>query len=156
MASVSWTSSYGINVGAQAGCEKPLPTIYNNTIVNSRESAIYVASNVSPGFVRDNIAAGTRANPVIAVPSFVDLVNNRVGSVSQMEFVDPGRLNFRLKIGSPARNEGTNDFPPIDYADVTRPKEGAGDQGAYEGQRLLGEITRRSQREQAQRAALPE
>ena len=28
--------SYGINVGAQAGREKPVPRIYNNTIVNSR------------------------------------------------------------------------------------------------------------------------
>ena len=60
-------------------------------------------------------------------------MNNRVGSVSQMEFVDPSRLNFRLKIGSPARNEGTNQFPPTDYADVARPKEGAADQGAFEG-----------------------
>ena len=42
------------------GLRKPVPLIYNNTIVNSRESAINVASNVGPGFVRDNIAAGTR------------------------------------------------------------------------------------------------
>ena len=85
------------------------------------------------GFVRDNIVAGTGSNPVIAVPGFVDVINNRVGSVSQMEFVDPARLNFRLKVGSPARNAATNDFPPNDYADVTRPKDGAADQGAFEG-----------------------
>jgi hypothetical protein len=50
-----------------------------------------------------------------------------------MEFVDPGRMNFRLKIGSPARNEATNGFPQTDHADVPRPKEGAADQGAFEG-----------------------
>ncbi len=126
-------NSYGISAGAQAGCEKPVPFIYNNTIVNSRQSAIYLATNVGPGFVRDNIAAGTGGNPVIKAPKFVDLTNNRVGSVAQMEFVDPVRKNFRLKVSSPARNEGTNGFPPIDYADVKRPKDGAGDQGAYEG-----------------------
>ena len=54
-------SSYGISVGAQAGCEKPVPFIYNNTIVNSRQSAINVSGNVGAGFVRDNIVAGRAA-----------------------------------------------------------------------------------------------
>jgi hypothetical protein len=125
--------SFGISVGAQSGKEKPVPQIYNNTIVNSRQSAIKVTAQVKAGFVRDNIAAGTARNPVISAPSHVDLLNNRIGSVSQMGFVDPGRGNFRLQVGSPARNEATNGFPPTDHGDVPRPKEGAADQGAFEG-----------------------
>lgn len=125
--------SYGISVGAQAGVEKPIPLVYHNTIINSRRSAINVTSDAGSGYVRDNLAAGTASNPVISAPKHVDLVNNRVGSVAQMEFVDPSRNDFRLKIGSPARNEATNGFPPTDHADVARPKEGAADQGAFEG-----------------------
>lgn len=125
--------SFGISVGAQAGREKPLPNIYNNTIVDSRRSAINVTRDAGSGIVRDNIAAGTGSNPVISAPGHVDLLNNRVGSVAQMEFVDPIRRDFRLKVGSPARNEATNGFPPTDHSDVARPKEGAADQGAFEG-----------------------
>jgi hypothetical protein len=124
-------NSSGISVGAQDGREKPVPFIYNNTIVNARGRAIDVTRNVGRGVVRDNIAAGSGA--FISVPGIVNLVNNRVGSVSQMEFVNSNGKNFRLKIGSPARNEGTNDYPPTDHADTQRPKEGAADQGAYEG-----------------------
>jgi hypothetical protein len=125
--------SYGINVGAENDVEKPVPHIYSNTIVNSRQGAVNMNRNVGKGFVRDNIAAGSGSNPVIAVPDFVDVINNRVGGISQIEFVDPGRKNFRLKVGSPARNSATNNFPPNDFADVTRPKDGAADQGAFEG-----------------------
>jgi hypothetical protein len=130
----SMSSSFGINIGAQNGVEKPIPFIYNNTIVNSRQRGINALQNVgSGGVVRDNIIAGSGGNPVISVIGSLNLLNNRIGSVSEMQFVDPSRMNFRLKTGSPARNEGTNEFPPTDHADVSRPKEGAADQGAFEG-----------------------
>jgi hypothetical protein len=125
--------SFGINVGAQSGCEKPLPFIYSNTVVNPRLGGINVSSDAGAGYIRDNIVAGAGSNPVIKAPSFVVLINNRIGTVSQFEFVDPGDLNFRLKADSPARNEGSNAFPDKDFDDVTRPKDGAADQGAYEG-----------------------
>jgi hypothetical protein len=125
--------SYGISVGAQDGCEKPIPEVYNNTIVNARQGAINVTSNVLAGFVRDNIAAGSGSNPVISAPGIINLINNRIGSVSQMGFVNPGGRNFRLTVGSPARNEGSNDYPPNDHDNVSRPKDGAADQGAFEG-----------------------
>ena len=125
--------SYGISIGAQDGCEKPFPNVYNNTIVNSRHGAISIGSNTGAGLVRDNIAAGSGGNPVITAPGFVKLVNNRSGAVSQMEFIDPTRKQFRLKISSPARNEGSTDFPPTDFDDVKRPRDGAPDQGAFEG-----------------------
>ncbi len=38
--------SNGINVGAQDGCEEPIPTIYSNTIVNSRQGGINVDNNI--------------------------------------------------------------------------------------------------------------
>ncbi len=126
-------SSFGISVGAQDGCEKPIPYIYNNTIVDSRESAISLSSNVGGGFVRDNIVAGTGSNPTIIVPGFVELLNNRVGVVSQMGFVDSGLQNFRLSVSSPAWNQGSSIFPPTDFDEVARPKDGAPDQGAFEG-----------------------
>jgi hypothetical protein len=125
--------SYGISVGAQDGREKPIPHVYSNTIVNSREGAINLTKNVGSGFVRDNIAAGAGSNPVISAPGNVQLINNRIGSISQMGFVNPGGRNFRLTVGSPARNEGSNDYPPNDHDNVSRPKDGAADQGAFEG-----------------------
>ncbi len=125
--------STGINIGGQDGLEKPVPLVYHNTIVSPRQGAIELANNVLAGVVRDNIVAGAGGNPVIKTPGIVDQINNRIGTVSQMLFADPVRRNFRLKVGSPARNEGSNVFPPIDFDDVTRPKDGAPDQGAFEG-----------------------
>ena len=125
--------SFGIRVGAQDGCEEPMPNVYSNTIVDSRQSAISLNGNVGAGLLRDNIIAGAGSNPVIIAPGFVKLINNHVGSISQLAFVDAGRGNFRLKVNSPARNEGSSDFPPTDFDDVKRPKDGAPDQGAYEG-----------------------
>jgi len=125
-------NSYGINVGAQDGCEKPIPYVYNNTIVDSRQTAINLGSNVgSGGYVRDNLIAGLESNAIRPSGS-TKLINNLVGSVAQMDFVDPGRLNFRLTKNSPARNQGSNAFPQIDFDNVTRPKEGTADQGAFE------------------------
>ena len=71
--------SFGISVGAQAGTEKPIPSIYNNTIVDSRRSAISVTRDAAAGVVRDNIAAGTGSNPVISVPGHVELAEQSHG-----------------------------------------------------------------------------
>ncbi|MGH8252317.1 MAG: choice-of-anchor Q domain-containing protein [Steroidobacteraceae bacterium] len=125
--------SYGISIGAQNGCEKPVPSVYNNTIVNSRQGGIHLTSNVGTGFVRDNVVAGSGSNPVIAAPGFVQLLNNSIGAVTQMAFVDAIRLNFRLSVNSPGWNQGGNPFPKTDFNDVARPKHGAPDQGAFEG-----------------------
>ena len=125
-------NSYGISVGAQDGCEKPVPFIYNNTIVNSRQSAVNISGNAGSGFVRDNLIAGTGGNPVIAVPSSVALINNLVGAVTQMAFVDSLRSNFRLTLNSPARNQGSYVFPAKDFDDHARPQGTAADQGAFE------------------------
>lgn len=127
------SASFGITVGAQNGLEKPIPFIYNNTIVNPLRRGINVTSNVGAGYVRDNIVAGSGGNPVIKVPGIVKLINNRVGPISQMGFVDPARKNYRLNIRSPARNQGSNVFPDTDFDNVPRPKEGSADQGAFEG-----------------------
>jgi hypothetical protein len=126
-------NSYGIHVGAQPGCEKPVPNIYNNTVVNPRRSGIHVTDDAGAGIVRDNIVAGAGSNPIIVVPNYVRLINNRVGTVTQMAFKDAQRQNFRLTVNSPARNQGGDDFPNKDFDDVTRPKDGAADQGAFEG-----------------------
>jgi hypothetical protein len=125
-------NSYGINVGAADGCEKPVPTIYNNTIVEARESAIRLTRNVGNGIVRDNIVASAGSNP-ISVPANIALANNEIGSVAEMAFVDAGQRDFRLTSGSPGRNSGGSGFPQTDYDDVARPQDGAPDVGAFEG-----------------------
>jgi Right handed beta helix region len=125
--------SHGIGVGAEDGVEKPVPYIYNNTIVNARQGAIALNSNVGKGLVRDNVSAGAGSNPVIVAPGFITLNNNSVGTVSQMSFVNAGSKNFRLSTNSPAWNEGSNDSPPTDFDDIKRPKDGAPDRGAFEG-----------------------
>lgn len=125
--------SFGIRVGAQAGCEKPIPYIYNNSIIDSRRGAVGVAANVSSGFIRDNVIAGTQGNPVITSPPYVKLINNEIGTVTKMAFVDAARENFRLTVNSPARNQGSSDFPATDFDDLSRPKDGAPDLGAFEG-----------------------
>lgn len=126
-------NSYGISMGAQPGCERPGPHIYSNTIVNSRQSGIRLTEDVGQGFVRDNIVAGAGRNPAIAVPGFVELDNNHVGSVSLMGFEDPTRLDFHLGVTSPAWNRGSKDYPPTDFDDEARPRDGAPDPGAFEG-----------------------
>jgi hypothetical protein len=123
--------SYGINVGAQDGCEKPAPYVYNNTIVDSRESAVNLTGNVGTGLVSDNIIADAGGTAVKA-PSWVKLSNNRIGSVSQMGFVSPEQLDFRLRLDSAARNRGESLRAQTDYDDVDRPQDGAPDQGAFE------------------------
>src|SRR5262245_58489608 len=125
-------ASYGISVGAQNGCEKPVPLVYNNTIINSRQSAIYLTRNVGAVFVRDNLISASGGNPVIAAPSFVVVTNNLVGTVTQMAFMDPLAGNFRLTANSPARNQGSEVFPATDFDDDPRPNGEAADQGAFE------------------------
>jgi hypothetical protein len=127
------SNSFGISVGAQAGCEKPIPYVYNNTIVDSRQSGIRLTDNFGAGFVRDNIVAGESGNPGIIAPRFVELIKNRIGGVSQMEFADPTGLNFRLGVTSPASKQGSDVFPPTDFNDEVRPKDGAPDVSALEG-----------------------
>jgi hypothetical protein len=126
-------NSYGISIGAQPGCEKPIPSVYNNTIVDSRQSGISLSEYVAAGFVRDNIVAGVGGYSPIDVPYFIALTNNRVGAVSQFGFQDPTRLDFHLGITSPAWNQGSDDFPPTDFDDAARPRDGAPDPGAFEG-----------------------
>lgn len=123
--------SHGINVGAQDGCEKPVPYIFNNTIVNSRQNAVRLAANVGGGFVKDNIVADAGSTPIIA-PTFVAQANNRVGAVSQMAFMDAANSNFRLRASSPARNQTADGIPETDFDGVSRPQDGASDQGAFE------------------------
>jgi hypothetical protein len=125
-------NSYGINVGAMAGCERPDAAIFNNTIVQSRESAIRLTSDVFGGSVHDNIVAASGGNPIV-IPSSVRQTNNEVGSVAQMGFVNPAQRNFRLTDGSPGRNRGGTGFPQTDFDDVARPQDGAPDLGAFEG-----------------------
>jgi hypothetical protein len=127
------SNSFGISIGAQAGCEKPIPHVYNNTIVNSRQSGIRLTSNVGEGFVRDNVVGGSSSNPAIEAPGFVELLNNFVGSNAQIGFEDPTNLNFHLGVTSPAWNLGSEDFPPTDFDDEARPRDGAPDPGAFEG-----------------------
>ena len=115
-------NSYGISVGAQAGCEKPTPYVFSNTIVNSRLGGINIARNVGAGVVRDNLIAGAGGNPVISAPSFIKISNNRSGTVADMQFEDAARKNFRLRTTSPARNQGTSDYPDFDFDNVSRPK----------------------------------
>jgi hypothetical protein len=125
-------NSYGINVGAMAGCERPDATIFNNTIVQSRESAIRLTSDVAGGSVHDNIVAGSGGNAIVIPPS-VRQANNEVGTIAQMGFVNATQRNFRLTAGSPGRNRGGTGFPQTDFDDVARPQDGAPDLGAFEG-----------------------
>ena len=124
-----------------ARCGIPPSLRHVSAIIRPREVAIRLSSNVGTGSVRDNIIAEAGSNPISA-PSIVRLTNNRVGSLSQMSFVDPERLNFRLRADSPARNQGGAEFPQTDYDDVARPQDGAPDQGAFEGNGAAATVAR--------------
>jgi hypothetical protein len=109
-----------------------LPKIYNNTIVRPRGWGITVGSvSTAQAFVRDNIIADAASGPIKA-PASVSKINNRIGAVSQMDFIDAPRFDFRLKETSPARNAGGDTFPYVDFDDVARPVDGRADQGAFE------------------------
>src|SRR5262245_39424482 len=125
--------SFGISIGAQPGCEKPIPSVYNNTIVGPRESGIGVSKYAGAGFVRDNIVAGAGGKLAIVAPGFVALSNNRIGAIPEIGFENPALLDFHLGDTSPAWNKGSEDFPPTDFDDEARPRDGAPDPGAFEG-----------------------
>ena len=127
------SNSFGINVGAQDGCEKPIPRVFNNTIVNPRQSGIRLTNNVGAGFVRDNVIAEVGSNPAIVASGIVEVINNFVGAISQIGFSNPASLDFHLGSSSPAWNQGSGEFPPTDFDDEARPKDGAPDPGAFEG-----------------------
>ncbi len=122
---------HGIVSNNRNGYARPVAHIYNNTVVGSKDSGIYVGREASNGFVRDNLVADSVDAP-IRVPASVKAINNRVGSVAQMQFVDASALNFRLEATSPARNAGSEVFPPADYDGTPRPQDGQADQGAFE------------------------
>ena len=127
------SNSYGISARAQPGCEKPIPYVYSNTIIGSRQSGISLSEYLGPGLVRDNIVAGAGGEVAILAPGHVPQTNNRIGAVSQIEFEDPTSLNFHLDVTSPAWNQASEEFPPTDLDDEARPRDGAPDPGAFEG-----------------------
>ncbi len=123
--------AHAINIGAKAGLEEPTAYVFSNTIVSSRQSAIRLASNVRGGYIRDNLIADAKSAPISA-SSAIDQDNNRIGTISQMSFVDAADLNFRLRPDSPARNQGSDQSPNTDFDDTARPQDGTPDQGAFE------------------------
>jgi hypothetical protein len=134
-AGANWRSfmpdSHGISVSAKEGVEKLVPYIFSNTIVGSRSNGINVGNNAGAGFAKDNIVAGS-GGTAIRAPSGFTAANNRAGSVADMLFVDSGGRNFRLREESPARNQAGAGSPATDFDGVSRPQEGAPDQGAFE------------------------
>lgn len=128
---VGSTPGHGIASNNKNGAARPMARIYQNTVVGARDSGIFVGGEASDGFVRDNLVANASSKPISA-PASVSELNNRVGAVSQMGFVDPGARDFRLGPDSPARNAGSNTFPTVDFDDVSRPQDGQADQGAFE------------------------
>jgi hypothetical protein len=128
---VATTPGHGIASNSKNGAARPMARIYNNTVVNAKDSGIYIGGQASGGFVRDNLIANATEKPISA-PSSVEEINNRVGSTGQMGFVNPGELNFRLVSHSPARNAGSSSYPHSDFDDTARPQDGQADQGAFE------------------------
>ena len=117
-----------IQVGRDSGAPNMVPTVYNNTVSSCGGSGIQIASSISGGVVRDNIAAGES----LSIGGSTANTNNRTGSVASQNFVNAASDNFRLTASSPARNSGTTGAPATDYDDVSRPREGTDDQGAFE------------------------
>ena len=125
------TPGHGIASNSKDGFARPIARIYNNTVVGAMDSGILVGGQAAGGFVRDNVVANSADKPIVA-PTVVSQSNNRVGSVSEMAFVDAPSLDFRLRASSPARNAGSSSFPLTDFNDVPRPQDGRPAQGAFE------------------------
>ena len=132
------TGNQGINSGHaptdRNGVETAsvLPKIYHNTIVRPRGWGIVIAKDSSAqSFVEDNVIVDA-GDGAIRAPSIVNTSRNRTGSITQMQFVNPDGFDFRLRSASPARNAGGDRFPPEDFDDNKRPKDGRADQGAFE------------------------
>lgn len=109
----------------------PTTEIYHNTIVNPSEDGVSIGSDVQSGCdIHDNIVAGAGISAYSA--SQCVLTNNRSGNVSSQRFAAASLGKFNLTATSPARNSGTSRTPSVDHNDVSRPREGVGDQGAFE------------------------
>ena len=123
--------SHGIVSNNATGSARPLPKIYYNTVIRTKDSGISVGPQAAGGYIRDNIVAEAAQEPISA-PSNVTKSNNRVGSIADMAFVDAASLDLSLKPDSPARNAGGSGHPDTDYLDAARPADGVADQGAFE------------------------
>jgi len=128
--------SYGVVSANQSGYARPLPKIYNNTIVRSKDSGVKVGGDAAGGLIRDNLITDAGGTAVTG-PSNISKLNNFVGSTSQASFVAASSMNFKLQPSSPARNSGGSAFPSVDIDGVPRPQDGDSDRGAYE-YRLAG------------------
>ena len=125
------SGGHAISVGSQSGSARIKTAIYNNTVVKAAMRGIDVNSEVTDSVVRDNIVVDS-AEQAISAGANVQL-NNFTGSVDDVRFANPQARDFRLTLGSPARNTGsTSGFPSNDYLNVSRPQGSAPDRGAFE------------------------
>lgn len=133
-APVSWYNNVavdckgrGINSGRNAGTPVPIPTIYNNTIVNA-DVGINAGVTGSSCTVRNNVVADSGNNTI----NQCERHENLSGSVQFFRFANPAGDDYRLTASSPAVDSVISGAPPLDHFDVVRGQGDSADIGAFE------------------------
>ncbi|MEO8256944.1 MAG: right-handed parallel beta-helix repeat-containing protein [Acidobacteriota bacterium] len=128
---------YGINVGnansgnAGIAVSGDSNKVWNNTIVNNRNTGIIVGSGASRTEVKNNIVYGSTGSNFINSGSGTVLSNNLL-DVDPL-FVNQSGKDFQLQAASPAVNAGSSlTFVTTDLNGVVRPQGSGPDIGAYE------------------------
>ena len=103
-----------------------------NTIVDTVANGIHIGSGLDTSrvLVRNNLITDPVTGQAISGMGVRE--NNRIGSESSLEFSDPAKDDYQLSAASPAVNSGTTPVPATDLLGVSRRKDEAPDQGAFE------------------------
>lgn len=126
----------GIDAGLGLATNQTLTaTIYNNTVVDSEDDGIYVASsNGAAGITRNNIVVGSGSLDILNSSPGGISENNLTGTVASAGFSNSDAEDYTLAVGSSAIDTLTANYPTDDFGGTSRPQGANADQGAYEYQ----------------------
>lgn len=108
--------------------------MYNNTCITPDGDAFEITSSINGSkSIRDNLTSfGSCGGDNAKITPASAAGNNICRPVGDHNFVNQAGDDYHLTSGSPARDTGTNQAPPLDYDGDTRPKQNANDRGADE------------------------
>jgi len=118
----------GIKINTKSGA----PTVINNTVVGAGGYGIKVGGGSTNGEIRYNLLVANGSGGISSAYA-IQNDNRIVPSIATENFINASIGNFRLTIGSPAKDSGIGlGYSTTDLDGTTRPIGSAADIGAFE------------------------